>query len=301
MRRLAPASLVLALGLVVCPPVSAAGKTKAPGAAALLGTLEGWRDGGLLVIGGVAKGRGWLSGERARDLARKGDPIAVYDLQAGLIGRARLTSDGKLSPDEVPSREFVYGGCYDVRLDADLHKQLSNASEWGGNGSTPVGVWHSSSNPEPRWVKAALLDAKNRAYREIISDWLAAKSVRRAVIAKVVVDQIVRADINGDKRDEVFLAFRTPEMVFPTGRRSTKTAFSYLVMRYLPKGARRARTLVLEDWADFVHSVIGICDLDRDGRAEVATTSSGIDVCGTSLHHWVAGRFRKVYGWGAGV
>jgi hypothetical protein len=292
--------LAVLLGLAVSPTDGAARKVARP-RAALIGSLERERQGCLFVIGGVARGRGWLSSERARGLAQPGDEVTVGDLQTGLVGRGRLTSQGRLGSEEAPSQWGMRGLWYDVQLDARAEKRLTREGKRAANAPSLLAAWHSPSSPAPRWVRGVVLDPRSRVYRKIITDWLAMRGVSPRVMQTVDVSEVVKADVNRDGRDEVFLAFHTPDVSYPTRAHSTATSFSYLIMRHAASHSRRVRTVVIEDRPNSIHALSGLCDLDGDGWAEVVTTSWATDACGTTLHHWTGRRFESVEGWGGGV
>jgi hypothetical protein len=232
-----------------------------------------------------------------------GDEVTVGDLQTGLVGRGRLTSQGKLGSEQAQSQwgMGMRGLWYDVQLKASAEKQLAQAGKRAGTAPSLLAAWHSTSSPAPRWVKGAVLDPRSRVYRAIITDWLATRGVSPKVMQMVDVNQVVKADINRDGRDEVFLAFHTPDVSYPTRAHSTATSFSYLIMRHVARHSRRVRTVVIEDRPNSLHALSGLCDLDGDGWAEVVTTSWAVDACGTTLHHWTGCSFEAVEGWGGGV
>jgi hypothetical protein len=289
--------VLLGLVLAALPALPARGAaSESTQAGALTGTVE---EGSLLVVAGLRGRRDWLPSEKAAELARTGDPVSLYELRAGPIGKAQVAGTGKLGQDTSPVNWTMLGAWYPLCLDPKLVEPFASAS--AGSPRTVVGLWHSPAAPAPRWVEASVLDPWNRTYRNIISKWLAARGVSEEVRHTITVEQIVRADINGDGRTEVFLSFHTPITSYPSGKRSNATSFSYLLMRYLPRHSRRASAVVVEDMRDVVHNVVGLCDLDGDGWAEVITESYGIDAIGTSLHSWTGRGFRAVSGWGGGV
>ena len=279
MRR--PKVLCAALvAVLLLGPAGFAGGRGRPKRAVVIGDLDR-ETGDLYVIGAHVSGRGWLRSENASGLMHKGDKLAVFRLTEGRIGTAKLTNDGTLNSD------FSQGLWY-----------KSQPSDSDG---LAVVVWHSLGSAAPKWISVGELSAGNTVYRKVISEWLKGKGVSRETTESVVVEQVVRADINGDKRDEVFLSFRTPNTPgFEWITKPTKDTFSYLLMRHLPRGSRQAKTVIVEDFPSVVHRVTALCNLDNEGWAEVATHSSGVDVWGSGLHHWTGRRFRQVGGWGGG-
>ncbi|MFB3882970.1 MAG: hypothetical protein ACE149_17020 [Armatimonadota bacterium] len=277
-------SIGVAAGVLMCVVLLGAagfagGESRAK-RAALIGDLD--RGTGVLwVIGAYVSDRGWLSSKDASGLMHKGDEVAVLRLTAGRIGTAKLTNNGT--------------------LDSDFSQGLWYRSEPIEGDELGVALWHSRGSPAPKWVRVREFSTGNTVYRKVISEWLKGKGVAGKTAESVVVEQVVQADINGDKRDEVFLSFRTPNTPgFDWVTKPTEDTFSYLLMRYLPRGSRQAKTVIIEEFPSVVHRVTALCDLDNGGWAEVATSSSGVDVWGSALHHWTGGRFRRVGSWGGG-
>jgi hypothetical protein len=256
------------------------------------------------VIGAFVHGKGWVDSEKADGLMPEDAELDLYDLREGAVGSATLTSAGKLGS------EFTDGLWYECRVSLDGGRMARYQERYwrelhGEEGPelpelALVGVWHSAGSPVSAWVKAETLSPENVVYRRVISDWLKEKGVSAEIIAGVVVEQIVRADINQDGKDEVFLSFRTPEMVYSVEQTPTKAAFSYLLLRYLPRGSSQARDIVLTARPYLVHKVTGLCDLDGDGWAEVTATMRGVDQWGSFLYHWKGEAFERVGGWGGG-
>jgi len=286
--KLSPLLFVVAtLGLTSCISMAVRPRAARPAQAAFVGTVLPARDDNRLqagdpivfnVIAGWVANKGWVKGERAKRLIHKGDRVRLAPAGVGADGEITLTTSGSTGAEEEQEGDGSFWG---LSLDGKVVAAGSSTHQ----AICPLGVWHSTGSPAPRWAIGTEVSANSQTDREAIEEWLKSRGVSRAVIASVVVDQIVKADINGDKRDEVFIAFRTPDVGSPEavskgegGReRPSKNSFSYLIMRYLPSRSRHARTVVLSNVSWVMHAVLGFCDLDRDGWAEVVSQDNWTD------------------------
>jgi len=283
-----------------------------PKVTALVCTIWPWVETGkpeLTVVAGPVAGTGWVGGEDAEGLMHKGDRLTLYALETGVLGEVVLTSAGKLDSEFHQPIGAGDGVSYEARIGIpprrrqayERARQRRGQLNEAGEAMSLLAAW-SPKAPAPRWVAGELLDRTNSEYRKVIGDWLSARGVPAEVIASVEITQIARADINGDKRAEVFLSFHTPDTItFEGHERATKKTFSYLLMRYLPPHSRRVKTVVVADDANFVEWVEGFCHLDADGVAEVITHWTAYESDGVDLKRWVGGRFIEVGGHGWGV
>ncbi len=302
-------ALVLAVGIGLCMGIGEAKgqgeATKRPRVAALMGWIAGARDDAAMgVIGGPVAGRGWVGGEQAKGLMHKGDRVEVYGLQSGRVGSAVLTNDGTLSSTARSSAPLAEG----LRYAAQLH--LVRSAEMAQRRDELSAVWHAPGSPEPRWVRATVLDPASRTYHKVAADWLVRRGVAKRQAEQVTVEQVVRADANADGRDEVFLSIHWPDIVRPDSAVSDEAQivpppgngdFSYLLMRYLPRGSGRPETVVMAGPQWETHKVTGLCDLDGDGWAEVTTEVTVYEGTAKRLYHWTGHGFGTVEGevWGA--
>jgi hypothetical protein len=297
MRRwqLLAALLLLAMGSIAF----AGTRSRPPGRATVLGRTT-WDDRdnstSLQVIAGWTARHGWRDSEGTRGLMHKGDVLSLYQLGVGEIGTLRLTDRGVVGSEQEDIGE---GETYGIEFSAAASV---TRGVWAKQREGPLlAAWHSAGSPEPRWAPGRELEPKHATYRKVIADWLRAKGVSQATIDTVEVTQIVVADVNGDGKDEVFLSFATPQGTRIDATRATKRAFSYLLMRYVPKGKSTVKTVVLARDYTVDYSIAGFCDLNGDGWAEVASDETGVsDYTGTCLYHWTGRGFKRVNGWGWG-
>jgi hypothetical protein len=262
----------------------------------------------------------------------KGDRLALYALETGVLGDVTLTSDVSVGSERPIDPVGYWGLSYEARITVPPGKQAAyekakalRRDMWAVD---MVAVWH-EDDPEPTWVVGQLLPgaaSEDSEYRDLLAGWLRARHPDAEEITSMRIEQAVKADINRDGRDEVFLSFRcsvrwrdTEEgradpRAFDSGRgradddcflketgRPESRHFSFLVMRHLPGDARQAETVVLDNCPCRTLWVVGFCDLDRDGTAEVITRAQGVDYSGAQLFHWDGERFHELDGYGAGV
>jgi hypothetical protein len=257
------------------------------------GSLLAGRPVAFRSAGGVSKGR-WRNSPDTRGLLPKGARLSRYELTRGRVGEIEITGAGKLG-GPAPEGYETYGAEFPARVILGKHEAAQP-------GLAGLAVWHSPGSPAPRWIAGKVQNPKLPAYRKTINDWLTARGVSAKLLKAVKVNQVVKADINRDGRDELFLAFRTPnEMDGAPRGQLPKKPFSYLVMQYRPSRTGAAKIAVLSDWVYLEHEVLGFCDLDGDGWAEVVAGTAGIDHYGCNLNHWEGKRFQQIKGWGFGA
>jgi hypothetical protein len=288
-------------------------------------------DSSVWITGGIVEGHGWvgeadvrklihkeerLSGwegmlgpvdPRQNALVRRGDRLSVYSLESGEVGEAQVTDDGEIFAG--------YEGQHGIRFHARIRltrppserRQAARRmpAPWSKSESLEpelFAVW-SQGMPQPRWVKAEIVDRGSARYRRIVEEWLRAKGIPEDAIKKTVVQQIVRADLDGDTMDEVFLSFLNPDVIWPSGEEAQTHVYSYLVMRDLDAGSGKVRTHVVAYseanrpytvgdmfWVD------GFCDVDRDGRAEVLVHSAYYEGDGVDMLRWTGKGFKVMEG-----
>jgi len=286
--------LLATLGLFVCAGPADAKTTRPRTARPRVAALAGWagyenRPESLGVIGGYASGRGWVGCERAEGLMCKGDQLDLYGMKTGRVGSVTLGDNGVLWPSNKACVRWL-------EYTAELH-YAPGREGWSAHDDLTA-VWHAPGSPEPRWVSAETLPSDDPSLRAIITRWLRQQG-RGTWASGVHVRQALRADVNGDGRADLLLSFdRVDIMKAPD--RSLKAPQAYLLLRYLPRGSRTPRVVVVASRPSETLEVTGLCDLDRDGWAEVLTIDDGYAWGGTWLYHWTGRRFGQVAGdyWG---
>jgi len=286
-----------------------------PKATALVCTFEPARRGTepqVAVVAGPLAGKGWVRSERAGGLMQEGDRPSLYAMETGAIGALVVTGRAQWAHDGTS-----YGILYAVREDLPAGKR--GAYDAAVQRRTTKDVWlrpphllaaWSASGRNLHWIRGDTVKPDDAAYRKLISNWLAERGVPPDVRTSVEVEQIVRADINSDGRDEVFLSFHTPPdtehlnegfMSHTWHARATERHFSYLVMRWVPVTGKRIETVAIDDNVNSGKRVHGFCDLDGDGWAEIVTSSDFWEGYQVDLRHWRRGGFAKIVGWGESV
>ncbi len=295
-------------------------------AAALVCEVEEWEGKAeVWVIGGVIEEQAWVDSDEVEVLMHegeelsgwgglkgavrpeenllmhKGDRLTVYALESGVVGQVVLTNDGEIFAG--------YEGLHGVRFEGKMEMREGGGARaarkmpcpwtddpaWMLEPSMLASWWR--ERKEPRWIRGETLDPNGKAYRGIVEGWLKEKGVPDEVLGKVMIQQIVRADFDGDKQQEVFLSFLTPEVVWPSEERR-EHVFAYLVMRDLDAVSGKVRSVEVTHsrgdeprvcgdtfWVD------GFCDVDRDGRAEIIVHSAYYEGRGVDLYRWDGERF----------
>jgi hypothetical protein len=347
------ALILMLVCLVLVTPLHSAPVTPAqsPGTTALACTVSGEASNATVdVIGGHVAGKGWLESEEAKGLMKPGDRLTLCALEAGVLGSVTLSDDGSVQSEQPIDAGPIWGLSYKARISIPSDKQDAYAKakslRHGVCAMDLVSVWSKTSS-RPSWVAGQLLPgalSEDSEYRDLLTSWLRSRLRGAPDVTNVELDDAVRADINGDGRDEVFLSFRctahwsyteddvdesaeghitpgphslgldygywqTQEDDHSSERicyrqedpHSSRKFFSFLVMRHLPRGQSKVETIVLDKCPCRGFWVIGFCDLDGDGTAEVITRGGGQDYTGAKLFHWDGKRFHVVDGWGAGA
>ena len=314
MRSVTRWLLVLLAGLALCAPLVAA-KAKRPKVAVVVASVsiggEGRRkdDADVSVMAGYVKGKGWLNSEKAGPLMRKGDRMGLYTLDplAQRVGQVEMTNNGQdLGADEEASE---WGWVVEARVIQPL-RDKTVVGVWrtfeervgqSAEGKAVVGIWRAPTAPEPKWVTGKRLSPDNVVYRAEVLAWLKKRGVSEPARRQVEVREIIKADLNGDKRDEVLISFHSPQADQFNNPEMPKPRYSYLVMRSLPRGSPTPRTTIVNDDCASVHYVDGLCDLDGDGWAEIISHDGAQDYGTDWIHYWNGKGFRSVSGCGGGA
>lgn len=298
MKALLRWSVVLAAGLALCVSLGEAETKvqtgKLPEATALVGqVIERERPDAILLIAGYVTSRGWVDSTEAKGLMHHEDKLSLYALHVGRVGSAQLTDDGyDLAQWNTVAPPSSWDGVgYSARL------RFAEPQRKAAGDEIILAVWHAPGTPEPRWVRAKTLDPKSSTYRGILAEWLRRQGVPKQPEHGLTVRQIVRADVNGDGREEVFLSFMWSER---SSSQPHSAVHGGLMMRYLPPGSREPRLVMVLDDSHLVYTVAGLCDLDSDGWAELVVQHAGQECGGMCLCHWTGQGFTHMSGYSAG-
>ena len=296
MRQTGRAGLIaICLVVTAMGMASRANAAKADAGGARVAALLCVVAGGLPVVAGWGPGTGWVDGKMGpeKGLLHSGDRLPIYGLAAGRLGTAVLVHglDG-----------------FDVETKLLPRKAKAYQEERGG-----MAIWHSPQSRAPRWVPATILSPAGqeyekgglppggRRYLRVVQAWLRDRGVPEPAAQKATVHQVVQADLNGDRRPEVLLSFQWVETLAGGTR---QRLHSYLVMRYQPRGAARPQMELMDD-QPVGHAVVGLCDLDGDGWAEVVAAQRGtlrsdrdsiFEYIGWRAYDWKGHGFGKLQG-----
>lgn len=302
--------------LLVCIAVLVAGAclwgstrpaATAPRATALICTVptSDHAPDSLLVLGGPVAGRGWVDSEQAKGLIGKGSRLSLYALECGVLGTMVTTDEGRLW-SKGPGEPEGYG--YGLEYRAQPRVAAGSAAAYAAalRRRWPLmayvdllAAWTQDGSP-PAWVKGEFLSAqqeKGSRYWRLAADWLQARGVPRSRTDAMEMQHVVRADIDGDGRAEVFLSFRSAFGGYANEGHSNQEFFSYLLMRRLRPGTEQVETVVLADEVWRTLWVAGFCDLDRDGQAEIIVRGQGRDYTAALIFDWRGGKWRPLEGW----
>jgi hypothetical protein len=309
-RTVWPMASLLALSLLPSP--SADGRTARRPAAVVATIAPVYGQAGVweaTVAGALIAGKRWVSSEKAVGSLRKGDRLSLYALQEGVIGSALLTDGGTVLSEDEEESSYASGLVFRARLRPSAGKAAAYARAKAQRFSEPflyvdMLAARAADGSDPKWLTGKVLSGaarKGSTHWRLVAAWLRGRGVSEKAIAGMVVEHAVQADIDRDGQDEVFLSVHCREVwAYTESGKSGPTWFSYLLMRRLRPGRGQADTVVLDDQAWRSLWVVGFCDLDRDGRAEVITQGAGLDYVGAHVFRWNGKRFRNVAGWAIG-
>lgn len=230
------------------------------------------------LLGGTVNGA-WRDGKTVARLLRGGERYRVYGRHAALgtsTGRRPVAAEPDICPETYRVRFSPARAGAQVAL--------------GGAG-----------NALPRPV--VRLDAAAPVYREAVRQLLVRRGIPRP---DVRVTGIVRADLEGDGRDEVIVSATRGDL--RRGIRVDAGDYSLLFVRTLVDGA--VRTVMLNDEYHptasnekiiNAHTVAGVLDVDGDGAYEIVTYSRYYEGDWATLHRVRNGRKQELATAGCGV
>lgn len=255
---------------------------------------------GKFAVAAAALGDQWRDSEDAKGILHTGDRLSLYHLTLGAVGELVLQNDGDLGSEgdnPIVARGLHFQGRAAIRAEyrGKLERANRSFAEW------PDLLAASSSAPgPPQWVQGELLDPADPVHRETAIRWLTDRGVAADVLETVILEQVVRADTDGDGSAETFFSLRSPDTpTFPWHGKATERTFSYLIVVSPREGS--VVTSVVMDSVDTVNCVEGFCDVDGDGRAEVVTSVHGVDIWGSYLCRRKDSGFEAVGLWGGGA
>src|SRR6266404_7924173 len=144
-----------------------------------------------------------------------------------------------------------------------------------------------SWNALPRTVQ--VLDPTQKVYADAVRDFLKTKGIDQP---KVKIDNIIRADLDGDGEEEVLISatnyFSKDESV---PMRSPAGSYSMVLLRRVIAGTVKTQLVEGEFYpkatgysAPNVYKVVATLDLDGDGRLEVVVASNYYEGEATTIY-----------------
>lgn len=205
------------------------------------------------LLGGSKNGK-WINAKETAKALKGGEQYTVY----GKNSRTGATTGSKSRTNEAP--------CEDTHW-VTLKKNF--------NGELAVGP---GSNATPR--KVTPLGLNQNFYRNEVAKILKANKIKKP---KVVITQLWRVDLDGDKVDEVLLSatrYANPDNDLPMPNRVSPNAsagdYSLVLLRKVVNGKVKTITLAEEIYATKkvfnapnINRLLGVYDLNGDGKMEV--------------------------------
>jgi hypothetical protein len=221
---------------------------------------------------GATKDGKWIKADEAAKALPDETTYRIYGLSESL-GEAK---GGKAKAEDVPCEETLFVGLSSKPEDG----VVALAAPW---------------NALPR--KPHVLDATQQVYIDAVRDFLKNKGLDQP---EVKIDNIIRVDLDGDGEDEVLISaanyFRKDESV---PMRSPAGSYSMVLLRRVVAGKVETQLIEGEFYpkaypkaaadegrfdAPSAYKVIGVLDLNGDGKMEVVTGS-----------HYYEGEMTKIY------
>ena len=168
-------------------------------------------------------------------------------------------------------------------------------------------------NPVPRAIQS--LPLENAAYQKI----MAAELKARKINAPVVMSQILKTDLDGDKVDEIILVAQRPKVTFDDQRRLKSKYeqavhdYSLVLVRKVVAGSvktfvlgERNVTKLFDGKGEGLPTVLtqyvtAIADIDGDGRMEVFVDDYVHEGEGVTIFGWNGKAFKTMLEWGCGI
>lgn len=215
---------------------------------------------------GASTGQKWLNSAQAAKQLQPGTSFRLFTLGKE-VGQAKMS---KVEPDlEL---------CPEVRIVSFVEKPSSGVIAFAA-------PW----NALPRPVRN--LDTTQAIYRTAVAEFLAKRGLENP---KVKITQIVRADLDGDREEEVLISatnYDAEEESAPTAARAGD--YSFVLLRQMRAGKVETKLVDGEFYkkdqafnAPNVHRVAAILDLDGDGRMELVLTSNYYEGGTTTIYRY---------------
>jgi hypothetical protein len=252
---------------------------------------------------GVLENKIWVTPDKispnSKTLIRAGMPTVILG-PSGVLGKASI--GGRFEADSAPC-DWVRSTNINTVVKIPTFPAYALAAKW---------------NPVPRAIQN--LPLENAAYQKV----MAAELKARKINAPVVMSQILKTDLDGDKIDEIILVAQRPKATFNAdGRLEPKYEtgvgnYSLVLVRKVMAGTVKTFVLgeriirkafdqqALENGTGPQMSVLtqyvtAIADIDGDGRMEIFVDDYTHEGEGVTILGWNGKAFSKKLEWGCGV
>lgn len=265
--------LVVIVGmLLVCSGLIAPKVTEAQAAVAPI-VSSGY------LLGGSQGGK-WLTPAATNQKLKGGERYRVYNP----VGLLRTVTGNKPTAIEAPPY------CEGV-LDIDLTPEQTVGTHF---------AWGGTANPMPR--KTTILPNTSQVYRKAIADILISRGIKNP---DVRLKRVVQVDLEGDGVNEVLINATRMEA---NDAGLVAGNYSLVVLRKVINGKVETIRVVADYYPNAEpyfsltdYSLVGIADLNGDGKMELVVYSSFWEADGATVYT-VAGRVvARVLGGGCGV
>lgn len=233
-----------------------------------------------MIIGAHSE-KGWLQSEQAGKAIKPGGKYRLFTL-AGAAGEA---TGGKAAPNEDV--------CPDVwqqpfKPEVETHF-IAVAAPW---------------NPMPRTARKS--DKTQEVYLKAARDFLINKGIAKPIVK---ITQLLRVDLDGDGEDEVLLSatnYADKESDVPHDVKAGN--YSFVLLRHVVDGKLRTQLIDGEFYPKANdaatpnrYDVVGLLDLDGDGRLEIVLRSLYYEGGATSVWQFASGKLRRLLEVGCGA
>jgi hypothetical protein len=273
-----------------------------PAMNAVLVRLDREKIGATII--GVLENETWIDPTKisptSKTLIRAGGMPAVILNSDGVLGKA--TIGGRFEADGAPC-DWVRSTNISTTVKSPTFPTYALSAKW---------------NPVPRAIQS--LPLENAVYHKV----MAAELKARKINASVVMSQILKADLDGDKVDEIILVAQRPKATFnEVGWLEPKYEtgvgdYSLVLVRKVIAGKLQTFTLAervirkafdqkaLENGTGpqmtvLTQYVTAVADIDGDGRMEIFVDDIVHEGEGVTILGWNGKAFKMMLEWGCGV
>jgi hypothetical protein len=252
---------------------------------------------------GVLENKLWMGADKisptSKQLIQAGMQAVVLGMN-GVVGKASI--GGRFEADGAPC-DWVRSTNITPTVKSPIFPAYAISAKW---------------NPVPRAIQNIPLE--NAAYTKL----MAAELQARKINAPVVMSQILKTDLDGDKIDEIILVAQRPKATFSTERRlepkyeTGVNDYSLVLVRKVVAGTVKTFVLgervirkpfdqkALENGTGpqmtvLTQYVTAIADIDGDGRMEVFVDDYTHEGEGVTILGWNGKKFATMLEWGCGV